>query len=138
MGKEAGPLIEMFWLVEYTDGSYCAQFDFDTFTERRYAEVNHKRAKRYWFLPVPLQLSGKLGLHHNPRLRKCCVENKGAMGFVARRTRLVMHSGMPVVREVMCYVVGIDGGPRIETYPDGTVIRLKEPRSRGEVQDVLR
>jgi len=138
MGQDNRPVVEMFWLVEYKDGSYCAQFDFDQMVEHRYAEVNHKRAKRYWWIPVPPGMNGQLGLRHNPRLKKHCVENRGAMGFVARRTKLVMNSGSPVKVEVMCYVVGIEAGPRIEIYPNGTTVKIAQPHSESETQDILR
>ncbi len=144
------PIAEAFWCVEYRDGSVVSQIDPVARIENRYAIVNHKRAVRYWWLPVPLGLNMP-GLRHNPKLRRHCVENKGAMGFVSRRTtievvmgkrnetpeeklhRLVMHPPMRVV----CYVVGIEGGPRIEIYPDGSALQLTEPRSNGETQGVL-
>ena len=146
-----GPISEMLWAIEYKDGSIVSQIDPVARIENRYSIVNHKRAVRYWWLPVPPGLNMP-GFRYNPKLHKHGVESKGAMGFVTRRTtievtmgkrtetpeeklhRIVMHPPM----RVACYVVGIDDGPRVEIYPDGSVIELKEPRSKGEVQGALK
>lgn len=145
------PILEMFWVVEYRDGSVVSQIDPTLQRENPYSVVNHKRAARYWWLPVPPQLRMQ-GFRHNPLLHRQGVEARGAHGFVARRTALELELGRrhetaaekalrlllhPPVR-VACYIVGIDGGPRVELYPDGTVLRLNEPRSNGETQGVLR
>ncbi len=145
------PIAEMIWAVEYRDGSVFSQVDPVTRIENSYSHVNHKRAKRYWWLPVPVGLNMP-GFRHNPRLRKHGVESKGAMGFVTRRTVIEVTMGRrtetpeeklrrlmtrPPMR-IVCYIVGIDGGPRVEIYPDGSVIELTEPRSNGEVQGVLK
>jgi hypothetical protein len=37
---------------------------------------------------------------------------------------------------IKCYVLGIEGGPRIEIYPDGTVINKANPTD-GETQELL-
>jgi len=141
----------MFWCVEYRDGSVVSQIDPVLMRENPYSIVNHKRAVRYWWLPVPRTLRMQ-GFRHNPLLKRQGVDSKGSQGFVARRTvieitmgnrketpeekvkRLLLHPPM----RVQCYIVGIEGGPRVEIYPDGTVLRLKEPRSKGETQGVLR
>jgi hypothetical protein len=80
------------------------------------------------------------------------VETRGAQGFLSRRVgvRVTMGRRNETPEEkaarllqrppvsVLCYVVGIEGGERVELYPDGRIEGLKEPRSNGETQDILR
>jgi hypothetical protein len=140
----------MFWAVEQTD-RLVSQIDPVRLTETPYSAVNHKRAVRYWWIPVPLGLR-MAGFRHNPLLHKHCVDARGSQGFVARRTKISIEMGKaketpeerikrllahpPVA--IACYIVGIEGGPRLEIYPDGTVLKRTEPRSAGETQAVLR
>ena len=145
------PIVEAFWAVEYRDGSCVAQIDPLTKTERRYAEVDHKKAVRYWWLPIPPGLDMP-GFRHNPLLKRHAVDARGSQGFVTRRVKIEVTMGKRTetdaekVRRLLthppmrieCYVLGIEAGPRIEIYPDGRVIELKEPRSNGETQAVLR
>ena len=146
------PIIEAFWCVEYADGTYVSQFDITPpFKEHPYSEVNHKRAVRYWWLPIPPFMAIP-GVRHNPLLKRCCVESRGAQGYLSRRVQVRLEVGKrtetlaekqarllkrPPV-SVGCYIVGIEGGERVEIYPDGTMLRLNEPRSNGETQGVLR
>ena len=137
------PILEAFWCVEYADGTYVSQFDVEPpFREHPYSEVNHERAVRYWWLPIP-QFMAIPGVRHNPLLGRHCVENRGAQGYISRRVQARLEMGKrtdkpkpPVT--VGCYIVGIEGGERMEIYPDGTVLRLNEPRSNGETQGGLR
>ena len=146
------PILEAFWTVEYADGTYVSQFDIEPpFREHSYSEVNHKRAVRYWWLPVP-QFMTIPGVRHNPLLGRHCVETRGAQGYLSRRVQVRLEVGKrtetPVEKlarlltrppvSIGCYIVGIEGGERMELYPDGTVLRLKEPRSNGETQVGLR
>jgi len=110
----------MFWTVEYADGTYVSQFDIEPpFKEHPYSEVNHKRAVRYWWLPIPPFMIIH-GVRHNPLLGRHCVENRGAQGYLSRRVqaRLEMgkRTGKPPV-SVGCYIVGIEG--EIEGTPLG-------------------
>ena len=145
------PVVEMLWAVEYRDGSCVAQIDPVLMRENPYSVVNHKRAARYWWIPVPAGFRMP-GFRHNPLLKRHAVEARGSQGFVTRRVKIEVTMGKrtetdieklkrlvthPPMR-IECYVLGIDAGPRIEIYPDGRVIELKEPRSNGETQAVLR
>jgi len=144
------PVLEMFWVVEQSD-RVVSQIDPVRLTETPYSAVNHKRAVRYWWIPVPLGLR-MAGFRHNPLLRKHCVDARGSQGFVARRTRISVEMGHRTETDIArvkrlllhppvaieCYIVGIEGGPRLEIYPNGTVVKRTEPRSAGETQAVLR
>jgi hypothetical protein len=117
-----------------------------TLAEHSYAEVNHKRAVRYWWIPIPPSMVGSVpGARYNPLLKRHCIETRGAQGYVSRRVGLRITIGKTDEERVkrpplavQCYVLGIEGGERYELYPDGTIKRLNEPRSNGETQGVLK
>jgi len=143
------PIIEMFWVAEYDDGQALTQFQFDHFSnsftpfENRFEQVDWKKTVRLWWMPVTLEIMLQIsGTRCNPRLVRHCVETKGSKGFVARRVVFDLPFGgngdKPRLRQhrVKCYVLGIEGGPRREIYPDGTVVDKEWPEV-GASQDIL-
>jgi hypothetical protein len=136
------PIIEMFWVAEYFDGTALAQLDPINRVENSFGTVFHKKVKRFWWIPVTPKMALIFpGTRFNPRLRRCAVELKGSKGFVARRT--IIELGMGSVakstnpsQRIKCYVLGIEGGPRREIYPDGSIISREWP-TKGETQDIL-
>ena len=140
------PIIEAFWVVEYNNGRVFAQYDPDAGKENLFKWVDHKNVLRMFWFPVTPALADRFpGLRVNPRLKYCGMAMNGSKGFVARRSCFDLKLGASRSSEtsvlpkhrVRCYVVGIEGGPRVELYPDGSVIQLKEPRTRGATQDIL-
>ncbi len=136
------PIIEMFWVAEYKDGTALAQLDPINGVENSFSEVFHKRVKRFWWIPITPKMTQIFsGTRFNPRLGRHAVELKGSKGFVARRT--IVELGLSGVKKlfappqrIKCYVLGIEGGPRREIYPDGTTIDKEWP-DKGETQDLL-
>lgn len=130
------PIIEMFWVAEYNDGRALPQYDPWKGVENSFSEVDHKNVIRFWFLPVTPDIQACFpGTRCNPLLKRHCVETKGSKGFVSRRVSITLGKGIPRP-EVKCYVLGIEGGPRREIYPDGHVIDKEQP-DKGETQDLL-
>jgi len=130
------PIIEMFWVAEYNNGQALPQLDPFTNRENKYAEVDHKNVLRFWWIPITPDMARQFpGTRFNSLLRRHAVDLNGAKGFVARRTRLSIGTrGMR--HKIKCYVLGIEGGPRREIYPDGTVKNIVVP-GKGETQDIL-
>jgi len=128
----------MFWVAEYKDGTALPQLDPINKVENPFSQVNHKKVKRFWWIPITLQMTQIFpGTRYNPRLRRHTVDLNGSKGFVARRTSIELNTGGLIPRQkVICYVLGIEGGPRREIYPDGTVINKLEPTA-GETQELL-
>ena len=134
------PIIEAFWVAEMNNGQALPEYDLLNRTVNKFEHVDHKNVLRFWWLPVtPDMLEAFPGLRVNPRLKRCAMDTNGSKGFVARRCKIVLPlGGKGIIRhEIKCYIVGIEGGPRVELYPDGTKLMLKEPRGRGETQDNL-
>jgi hypothetical protein len=126
----------MFWVAEYSNGEALPQFDPFTGLENSFAQVDHRQVIRFWWLPItPRMMSQFPNTRCNPLLKNACVETKGSKGFVARRIQITFGGPIPV-RTVKCYVLGIEGGPRRELYPDGTIIDREWPTS-GETQELL-
>jgi hypothetical protein len=46
------PIIEMFWVAEYFDGQALPQYDPYSGRENPYSQVNHKKVKRFLWLPI--------------------------------------------------------------------------------------
>lgn len=133
------PIIEMFWCAEYNDGTALPQLDPINRVENSFGQVNHKRVKRFWWIPITPKMTQIFpGTRFNPLLRRCFVELDGSKGFVARRTSVEISTKSLVQpkQKVVCYVLGIEGGPRREVYPDGKIIDKEWPTS-GETQDLL-
>ena len=131
------PGIEMFWVAEYNNGRALPQLDPFTGKENTYAEVDHKNVLRFWFIPITPKMAEQFpGTRYNPRLRRHAVDTNGAKGFVTRRCALSIGAG-GMKHRVKCYVLGIEGGPRREIYPDGTVKNIAVPARKGESQDIL-
>jgi hypothetical protein len=135
------PVVEMFWVAEYTNGQALSQYDPFLNKENSYAEVDHKNVLRFWWLPITPKMTRQFpGTRYNPCLVRHAVEVKGSKGFVARRVNVKLatggNGGKPIIHKIKCYVLGIEGGPRREIYPDGRVISKLEP-DKGESQDLL-
>lgn len=156
------PILEMFWVAEMDNGQALTQFAFDHFNnkfteiENKFGFVNWKKTIRLWWMPITPRMMLEIpGTRHNPLLKRHCVELKGSKGFVTRRTIFQLNPVETRNREVLsgiwdigfkpspipaqrvkCYVLGIEGGPRREIYPDGTVKDLEWP-TEGETQDIL-
>jgi hypothetical protein len=132
------PVIEMFWAAEYNNGQALPQLDPFLKVENPFSQVNHKNVVRFWWIPITPEMTRIFpGTRFNPLLKRTCVEVKGSKGFVARRNQIKLYKdGRPPENAVKCYVIGIEGGPRRELYPDGTIIDKEWPES-GETQDLL-
>jgi len=132
------PIIEMFWVAEYKDGQALPQLDPFTRKENSFSQVNHKKVKRFWWIPITPSMTQIFPFtRYNPRLVRHAVDLNGAKGFVARRTTISLSTGVPIPQlSIKCYVLGIEGGPRQEIYPDGVVINKEYPAD-GETQDLL-
>lgn len=151
LGALNRPVTEMFWVVEYNNGQALAELDPFTGEINSFSRVDHKNVLRIWWLPVTIKMTQVFSFtRYNPLLKRHAVDVKGSKGFVARRVaidvplgkrketpaekakRLLSHPS----KRIICYVLGIEGGPRQEIYPDGRVINKPWPES-GETQDVL-
>jgi len=145
------PVIEMFWVAEYNNGQALPQFDLFLNRENSYSEVDHKNVLRFWWIPITPEMARQFpGTCYNPLLKRHAVDVNGAKGFVARRTGIEIYVGRrketsseklrrllsKPPKKIMCYVLGIEGGPRREIYPDGRVKNIAVP-GRGESQDLL-
>ncbi len=138
------PIVEMFWVAEYNNGRALAEYNVDTKMVNLFEWVDHKNVLRFWWFPITPQIASLFpGTRVNPRLKRCGMDMNGSKGFVSRRNMIELPMGSTgeqdgVIKHIVkCYIVGVEGGPRVELYPDGSVIPLKEPRSKGETQDVL-
>ena len=135
------PIIEMFWTAEYQDGSALPQLDPINKVENSFGQVDHKKVKRFWWIPItPAMTQIFPGTRFNPLLKRHAVDLNGSKGFVARRCSIELTTGgsnsvLPR-QKVMCYVLGIEGGPRREIYPNGSIINKEWPTC-GETQDLL-
>jgi hypothetical protein len=128
----------MFWVAEYWDGNAVPQYDPFTQTENPFSQVDHKKVKRFWWLPVTPDMTEMFpGIRYNQLLTRHGVDLNGSKGFVARRVQMKMTRGLEPALVVKCYVIGIEGGPRQEIYPDGSVINKDWPNGIGETQDIL-
>ena len=135
------PLIEMFWVAEYKDGTALPQYDIGLRVENKFGQVLHKKVRRFWWLPITPKMAQVFpGTRWNPRLKRHHVQLDGSKGFVCRRTLMEIgigsRAGTRPHHRVKCYVLGIEGGPRREIYPNGTVIDKEWP-TKGETQDIL-
>ena len=130
-------MIEAFWAAEYNNGLIFPEYDLISGTINKFAHVDHKNVLRFWWLPVTQDMVGVFpGLRVNPLLRRHAVELNGSKGYVARRVAVEMGGGLLQRKTVKCYVLGIEGGPRRELYPDGTVVNIAIPQI-GETQEIL-
>ena len=156
--QKGGVVTEMFWVAEYNNGSALPELDPFTGTINSFSQVDHKKTIRFWWLPVTPQLVKRFPCTRvNPRFFKPdgsplrhAVDLNGSKGFIARRMVVEFQIGSPTglstleqlkklakpPKRVKCYVLGIEGGPRREIYPDGHVVNKAEP-SKGETQDLL-
>lgn len=132
------PIIEAFWVAEYFDGQSLPQFDTINKRENSYSYINHKNVKRFWWIPITPDMTGIFPFtRYNPLLKRHYVELNGSKGFVARRTSISLNTKIKIpIQKIDCYVIGIEGGSRIEIYPNGTVINKTTPTD-GETQYLL-
>jgi hypothetical protein len=132
---------EMFWVVEYNNNQALPEYDEFTGKVNRFAEVDHKNILRLWWLPITPRMATIFpDTRVNPRLRRHAVELKGSKGFIARRIQIQLGLGSHATlspQRIKCYVLGIEGGPRREVYPDGTVINKPYPDHIKESQSLL-
>jgi len=128
----------MFWVAEYLDGQALPQLDPFTGKENPFSQVNHKKVKRFWWIPITPEMTQIFPFtRYNPILKRHAVDLNGSKGFVARRTSITLTTnGATPQQEIVCYVLGIEGGPRQEIYPNGIVISKTDPTD-GETQDLL-
>lgn len=135
------PIVEMFWVAEYNNNRALAEYDLDTGKVNRFEWVDHKNVLRFWWLPVTPDLAARFpGLRVNPRLKRHAMDMNGSRGFVTRRIKFDLpFGGKGGVQKhtVKCYIVGIEGGPRVEIYPDGTTLMHEEPQFKHASQDIL-
>lgn len=132
-------ITEAFWCAEYKNGLALPEYDLATGKVNKFAQVDHKNVLRFWWIPVtPDMIPAFPNLRFNPLLKRHCVETKGSRGYVARRVgiSLTMGKSLTPPQRILCYVLGIEGGPRREIYPSGLVLNKEYP-SRGESQDLL-
>lgn len=137
---EYKPIVEMFWCAEYANGLAFPEYDELTGAVNSFSHVNHRDVLRFWWLPVtPRMVQVFPNLRVNPLLRRHAIDLNGSKGFVARRIEIKLGFGRflkPLLR-VKCYILGIEGGPRREIYPDGSIIDKEYPDSIGETQELL-
>lgn len=116
------PIIEMFWAVEYTNGRALPQYDPFLNKENSYRVVDHKNILRLWWIPITPKMAQQFpGTRYNPLLRRQAVDLNGSKGFVTRRVSISIGAG-GIRRRVKCYILGIEGGPRREIYPNGSIV----------------
>jgi hypothetical protein len=129
------PIVEMFWVAEYWGGNALPQYDPFSGVEHSFSEVEHKQVKRFWWLPITPSMAKMFpDTRYNPLLERHGVELDGSKGFVCRRHIIKTD---PIYSDtILCYVLGIEGGPRQEIYPDGSVISRECP-AIGETQELL-
>lgn len=146
------PIVEMFWVAEYNNGSALPEYNEFMGKVNSFSHVDHKNVLRFWWLPITPKMTTIFpNTRYNPRLCRHAVDLNGSKGFVARRMQFQVQIGKkketeaerikrllsnPPVR-VKCYVLGIEGGPRREIYPDGTVINKEHPDHVKESQALL-
>jgi hypothetical protein len=144
---KGGVVTEMFWVAEYNNGQCLPELDPFKGQVNSFSEVDHKKTIRFWWIPITPDMAARFPFTRvNPRFftkdgkpNRHWVDLKGSRGFVSRRMFLKMGMGdnaKGVERGIKCYVIGIEGGPRQEIYPDGHVVNKLEP-DRGETQDLL-
>lgn len=141
---------EMFWVAEYNNGQALPELDPTTGFINSFSQVDHKKTIRFWWLPITPAMTKIFPFtRFNPRLCRHAVDLKGSKGFVARRHTIKISMGkktdtpaeklkrlLKPPEEIKCYILGIEGGPRQEIYPDGTVINKPWP-DKAETQDLL-
>ena len=94
----AKPILHLFWIAEYQDGTALPQFDPDTGEEHMFKEIDHARLKRFGWYAFAAELAGKvpnavvnLNLKHyvlslRPRAQR------GGGNLIAYRTTTVSFS----------------------------------------------
>jgi len=125
--------------AEYNNGLALPEYDIITGKVNKFEHVDHKNVLRFWWLPITPDMVGRWpNVRVNPLLKRYAVDLNGSKGYVARRVGISLTIGNPLTppHRVICYVLGIEGGPRREIYPDGTVIDKPYPREK-ESQDIL-
>lgn len=146
------PIVEMFWVAEYNNNTALPEYDEFTGKVNSFSHVDHKNVLRFWWLPITPKMAQMFpGTRVNPLLKRHAVDLNGSKGFVARRMQVSLEMGKrketdaerikrllknPPVK-VKCYVLGIEGGPRREIYPDGLVLNIPHPRHKKESQSLL-
>jgi hypothetical protein len=151
-------ITEMFWVAEYNNGQALPELDPFTGKVNSFSQVDHKKTIRFWWIPITADMAAKFPYTRvNPRFftkdgkpNRHWVDLKGSKGFVARRMVVEFQMGKPTglstveqlkkltapPKRVKCYVIGIEGGPRQEIYPDGHEVNKPWP-DKGETQDIL-
>lgn len=133
------PITEMFWCAEYNNGLALPEYDLTTGRINRFEHVDHRNVLRFWWLPVTPDMCLRFPhVRFNPLLKRHAVDLNGSKGYVARRIGISLSFGKSNTppHRVICYILGIEGGPRREIYPDGRVIDKPVP-TKGETQDIL-
>jgi len=144
-------ITEAFWVAEYNNGLALPEYDITTGRVNRFSQVDHKNVLRFWWLPVTPKMCQIFPfVRYNPKLKRHGVDVNGSKGFVTKRIGIQITMGKrnetqaervkrlltSPPRRIICYVLGIEGGPRQEIYPDGRVINKEWP-DKGESQDLL-
>lgn len=119
------PILHMFWIAEYQEGTALPQFDPDTGEEHLFKHVAHSKLKRFGWYPFPRSLASKVAYAaHNPHLASYTVDIPPGGTLVAHRTTSITFqpSSLSVQHhEADEYVLGLQGSPLMHIYSDGRV-----------------
>jgi len=122
------PILHMFWIAEYQDGTALPQFDPDTGEEHLFSEVQQHRLVRFGWYAFPHKLASKVAYAaHNPRLTSYTVDIPPGGTLVAHRTTSITFKPSTLSiehHEADEYVLGLKAEGcqlLIHIYTDGRV-----------------
>ena len=125
------PILHLFWIAEYQDGTALSQFDPDTGEEHLFKNVDQAKLKRFGWYAFPLELANKVACAaHNPRLTSYTVDIPPGVALVAHRTTTITFKPSTLSiehHEAEEYVLGLtchcerSEATSMHIYTDGTV-----------------
>lgn len=121
------PILHLFWIAEYDDGTALPQFDPDTGEENLFSEVDQSRLVRFGWYSFPLELAKKIdGAVVNPLLDSYVVEIPNGKKLIALRTtskELILEGGSSYggKHEADEYLLGIQDEQVMHIFKDGRV-----------------
>ena len=121
------PILYLFWVTEYKDGTALPQFDPDTGEERLFSEVDQDKVARFGWYPFTPELARKVnGAMVNPLLDSYVLnlsegKNLVALRSVSKQVTLESGSFYDGKHEADEYVLGVEGSPLMHIFKDGRV-----------------
>ena len=126
------PILHLFWIAQYQDGTALPQFDPDTGDEHLFSEVDQARLKRFGWYAFPYDMAQKIPQAvFNLALNRYTVDIPQGEKLMAFRTTTlsVTMDGQPKKHEADEYVLGLtchceersDKAISIHIYTDGRV-----------------